>query len=95
MIMKNFIRIYILISIAILIFSICEIFSGFGGLAHKTKSQYFTMEQLSNPNEEAEQLRLNLRTVLNDKIQYSCIYGGYAILNAVFGCVALSKTKKK
>jgi len=94
MIMKIFIRIYILISIVILIFSISEILSGFGGLAYKTKPQYITMEQLSNPNEEAEQLKSNLRTVLNDKIRYSCVYGGYAILSVVFGCVALSKTKK-
>lgn len=27
-------------------------------------------EVISNPNEEVEQLRLNLRTVLNDKSEY-------------------------
>lgn len=94
--MKTFVRVYIIISILILIFSVYIGVSSFGGLINKTKPQYQTMEQLSNPEETAaEQFREYLKEALNQNIQYSCIYGGYAVLSVVFGYIVLSKTKKK
>ncbi|MDR1706660.1 hypothetical protein [Dysgonomonas sp.] len=94
--MKTFIKIYILISIAIFIFSIYEVSISYGGLIHKTKARYYTMEQLSNPEKtEVEQFKENLKKILNKNIVYSCIYGCYAVLSIVFGYIVLSKTKKE
>lgn len=94
--MKTFTKIYITISIFIFLFSIYIGISSFGSLIHKTKPQYYTMEQLSNPEETTiKQFRENLKETLIHNIQYSCIYGGYAVLSIVFGYIVLSRFHRR